>query len=221
MQLETWNADEQVEFYNLPGNYGTNDLYPSTNGLVRLWLPDGDWAFTANGSPYRVHVAGAATTAEVWRAGFSVNGRDVAYFSGEGWLLDWESKRVSLTNEMDYVLSGVSSNFWVLADANCRVPVRDVTIDLSSPNVPDKRSAFVVSSNCTVAVELFGTNSFHGAKNGAGVNVFPTAEVSIDGEGMLEAVGGLYAPGIGCPSAVHGQSSTARWLRAAARMPRA
>ena len=206
-QLETWNADEQVEFYNLPGSYVTKDVYPTTNGLVRLWLPDGDWAFTANGSPYRVNVAGAATTAEVWRAGFSVNGRDVAYFSGEGWLLDWESKRVSLTNEMDYVLSGVSSNFWVLADANCRVPLQDVTIDLSSPNVPDKRSAFAVSSNCTAAVELFGTNYLKGAKNGAGVNVLPTAVVSIDGEGMIEAVGGLYAPGIGCPSDVHGHVS--------------
>ena len=195
VQLETWNPDELVAFHNLPDGYGTNDLYPSGSGLLRLWLPNGEYAFLANDTPYRATVSDAATTAEVWQAGFTVNGRDIAHFFGPGWNMDWATRRVSLTNAMDYAVAGTSTQFWVLADADCDVTVTDVTINLT--NAPFGPSAFKLGQNRRVTLAVEGTNLFAGAEYGAGVAVTTGTSVAISGGGTLTARGGKYGAGIG------------------------
>ena len=195
VQLETWDPDELVAFHNLPDGYGTNDLYPSESGLLRLWLPNGEYAFLANDTPYRATVSDAATTAEVWQTGFSVNGRDVAHFFGPGWNMDWATRRVSLTNEMDYAIAGTSTSFWVLADADCDVTVTDVTIDLT--NAPYGPSAFKLESNRSVTLAIEGTNFFAAGENGSGVFLSTGEALTISGDGTLTARGGEYGAGIG------------------------
>ena len=195
VQLETWDPDELVAFHYLPDGYGTNDLYPSGSGLLRLWLPNGEYAFLANDTPYHATVSDAATTAEVWQTGFTVNGRDIAHFFGPGWNMDWATRRVSLTNAMDYAVAGTSTQFWVLADADCDVTVTDVTINLT--NAPFGPSAFKLGQNRRVTLAVEGTNLFAGAEYGAGVAVTTGTSVAISGGGTLTARGGKYGAGIG------------------------
>ena len=206
VQLVTWNPDERVTFYNLPDDYSTEDLYPSESGLLRLWLPNGEYAFLANGTPYHATVSDGPATAEVWQTGFTVNGRDVAYFSGPGWKMNWAKRRVSLTNAMDYAIAGTSTQFWVLVDADCDVTVSDVTINLT--NAPFGPSAFKLESNRSVALAIEGTNAFFAAaQRGAGLAVPANASVAISGGGSLHARGGEWAAGIGGSSSDYSAGS--------------
>jgi len=45
------------------GSYGVNDLFADETGALYLWLPDGPYAFTANGTDYTATVDGAPITA--------------------------------------------------------------------------------------------------------------------------------------------------------------
>jgi len=47
----------------LPAYFGVNDLVADNSGKIYLWLPDGDYAFTANSTGYTATVDGANTTA--------------------------------------------------------------------------------------------------------------------------------------------------------------
>ena len=50
---------------NLPAYFGVNGLFADAVGCIYLWLPDGDYAFTANNIDYTATVDGAAVTASV------------------------------------------------------------------------------------------------------------------------------------------------------------
>ena len=109
--------------------------------------------------------------------------------------MDWATRRVSLTNEMDYAIAGTSTSFWVLADADCDVTVTDVTIDLT--NAPYGPSAFKLESNRSVTLAIEGTNFFAAGENGSGVFLSTGEALTISGDGTLTARGGEYGAGIG------------------------
>jgi len=50
---------------SLPAYFGVNGLFADAVGCIYLWLPDGDYAFTANNIDYTATVDGAAVTASV------------------------------------------------------------------------------------------------------------------------------------------------------------
>ncbi|MBQ6137365.1 MAG: hypothetical protein IJI73_08350, partial [Kiritimatiellae bacterium] len=56
------DAGTAVEISGLAG-YGARDLYADAGGDLCLWLPDGDYRFTANGRGYTAAVDGADTVA--------------------------------------------------------------------------------------------------------------------------------------------------------------
>ena len=75
-----------VSITGLPDGYGTKDIVP-IDGIVYLWLPDGEYVFTVNGVSYCASVNGGETSAVVC-TGFTVNGVDLAVGKGRGWTID-------------------------------------------------------------------------------------------------------------------------------------
>ena len=60
--VHLWTPDAAVVISGIDG-YGTRDLYADANGDLYLWLPDGDYSFTANGRGFTATVDGADTVA--------------------------------------------------------------------------------------------------------------------------------------------------------------
>ena len=56
-------ANESVALSGLPADYGTTDIFADAAGKAYLWLPNGDYSFTAGGLPYAATVDNADTTA--------------------------------------------------------------------------------------------------------------------------------------------------------------
>ncbi|MBR1589039.1 MAG: hypothetical protein IJ658_12020 [Kiritimatiellae bacterium] len=72
-----------VTFAGLPAGYGTNGIVADEDGHVYLWLPNGDYAFSANGRAYGVAVQDGDALAEgtaadpsaLWIGSFALSGR--------------------------------------------------------------------------------------------------------------------------------------------------
>ncbi len=71
------------------GTYGVNDLYADENGKLYLWLPDGDYAFTANSAGYTAAVNGAPSTA--------VRSPEAPVFATDGSALVFSGTTLSIT----------------------------------------------------------------------------------------------------------------------------
>ena len=102
-----------VAFDGLPDDYGTDGIYADADGKTYLWLPNGTYFFTATDDDGLVReckavVADADTVAEDFeRTGFTVNGSDIAYLSGDGW--SYDGSVLSLSGSGRYELCGTNT----------------------------------------------------------------------------------------------------------------
>ena len=99
--------------------YGVHDLVADENGKLYLWLPDGDYTFTAGSTGYTAAVDGAATTAVA-------NGLVAPLFATDGTALVFDGttlaiKIVNAKSGMWYVLYGVNTlgGTWELLRSIC------------------------------------------------------------------------------------------------------
>ena len=176
----------------LPNDYGKEDLYADANGKAYLWLPDGQHCFLANGRPLRVSVSGADAVAEDYLMGLTVNARDIAFLSGEGW--NFDGTLLTLSNSTDYVVSGEGTNVSVRVATDAAVTLDGLSIDDSACG----RTTFVVEAGVTATLTIEGVNTLTGGKNCAALQVVDTATLVVSGgDGSLDATGGEYGAGIG------------------------
>jgi len=99
--------------------YGVHDLVADENGKLYLWLPDGDYTFTAGSTGYTATVNGAATTAVA-------NGLVAPLFATDGTALVFDGttlaiKIINAKSGMWYVLYGVNTlgGTWELLRSIC------------------------------------------------------------------------------------------------------
>lgn len=146
--------------------YGANDIW-SRDGVVTLWLPNGEYLFRLNGRICSVTMAGAEVLADTGRAtGVTVDGVDVGIgeCSGAGWSYDERSGVLSLTPAADCepVLSGRSNGgvqqVFIASDATVRV--RDLSVDSTGP-VP-----LALGEDISVVLRLEGESVSFDARSG-------------------------------------------------------
>ncbi len=107
-------SNAPVALAGLPAYYGTNSLVADDSGKIYLWLPDGDYAFTAGGADYTATVDGANTVADlvppvIEPLGVLVNGVDVCALAGDGWTYDPATSNLVLSAAGPYTLSGTNT----------------------------------------------------------------------------------------------------------------
>ena len=183
--------------------YGTNDLYTDADGKLRIWLPNGDHEFVADGDTWTVHVDGAAATAYIASLGVMVNGTNVGYLSGEGWKLDRRMKIVSLIGAGPFTISGAGDKVAIRADADCAV----VLDGLSLTNTVSSLPPFDCGTN-SVSMSLSGENSLVASREnipGLGVRNGGSLDIT-GGDGSLSAQGGGFGAGIGSGNGESGGS---------------
>ena len=178
-------------------DYGTTDLYTDADGKLRIWLPDGDYDLSVDGTDFAARVAGAETIAikTLPPLGFRVNGVDIGRRIAAGWMFGDDGV---LT--LDNSTFELESDGTIAADA-VRVVVSG-TSNVSVSNVvlaatAEGTSPFALATDAAVALTLVGDNSFTGAEKAAGVSVPYGASLAIDGEGSIAATGGSNSAGIG------------------------
>lgn len=146
--------------------YGANDIW-SRDGIVTLWLPNGEYLFRLNGRICSVTMAGAEVLADTGRAtGVTVDGVDVGIgeCSGAGWSYDERSGVLTLTPAADCepVLSGRSNGgvqqVFIASDATVRV--RDLSVDSTGP-VP-----LALGEDVSVILRLEGESVSFDARSG-------------------------------------------------------
>ncbi len=92
-----------VTVAGLPADYGVKDIYPDANGDIHLWLPDGEYTFTVDGTEVTKTVDGSSVFIPL---GVTVDGVDVANRAGPNWTMD-DDKRVVLAGPC--VVSGTNT----------------------------------------------------------------------------------------------------------------
>ena len=197
--VDTGAANKMIEVSGL-GGYGVKDISSDDAGKIYLWLPNGEYAFSADGENYFAIVADADTVAarELPPLGLRVNGEDIAQRKGDGWFYDSDGV-LTLSGLAGYALEADDPAYSNLV----RVVVRGTTaVSVSNVVVAStvwRESALVVESGADATLTLFGTNVFIGAATGGapGIAVRESAVLTIGGEGALVATGGQYGAGIG------------------------
>ena len=190
-----------VALSGLPAGYGTDDIFADGSGQAYLWLPNGDYEFTANGKDYHVSVEDANATTRHW-FGLMVNGSDIAFESGEGWTFDGAT--VSLTNAGPFVLSTGGATFTddvgIVAAASCAVTFSNLVMDVSAHQ---GLSPFTMTPGTETALTLAGTNLLAAGDKAAGLTVSNATDIAslvidaADASQTLSATGGKWGAGIG------------------------
>jgi hypothetical protein len=129
------------------GPYGVNDLFADDDGKLYLWLPDGGYAFMADGTGYTVTVAGAATTAA---AGFNV-----PLFATDGSALVFDGalltiKIINAQNGVSYTLYATDTlgGLWTLEQVVQAQADGDLVFENISAS-PAKRFFKVAAGTCS------------------------------------------------------------------------
>ena len=198
-------AGSEITFDGLPSSYGTNGICADEDGKVRLWLPNGDYAFTATDDDgiarlYVAPVADAPADATYSAmTGFTVNGCDVAYLSGEGWSysLGAVNGGITLSGLDHYELSGALTNKYLTIGNSCSIVFSNVVFN--SFNIDTQHGIVNIAGAYDVDLTIEGENSVKAPSGGylAGIRVPTGATLTIDGGGSLESTAGPYAAGIG------------------------
>ncbi|MBQ3811556.1 MAG: 6-phosphofructokinase, partial [Kiritimatiellae bacterium] len=202
---------ESIVIDTPPLAYGAKDLYADANGVLRLWLPDGNWFLDLKpegGDTERWVAAVDGENALAARyapgsVGFFVNGTDVGEVVGEGWAFDTVRGGLTLSGDGPFELSGTLTNATVAIAANCAVTLSNAVVDASAVT---NAGAIHLASGVTATLSLVGENAATGGVGRAGVTVPGGATLTItDGgasspsepRGSLSATGGACAAGIG------------------------
>jgi len=207
-----FNANDPVVIDGL-GDYGINDIVADAEGSIYLWLPNGSYNFTTNGS---------VCTLNIWKSvipvtGVTVNGDEVAYGPPEdpgndGWILNAHTRTVRLTGTGAFTLSGtnVSGDVSIVVAAGV---TNTVTLsNLALMETGDYQCAFAVETNACVSLVLAGTNSLISGFDRAGLEVATDGTLSItnapgDDAASLTAMG-FCGAGIGVESDENGDCGT-------------
>ena len=209
-------ARSEITFDGLPSYYGTDGICADDAGEIRLWLPNGDYIFMATDEDgavrgYKAHVNDAAVDAEDFvTKGFTVNGVDVAYLSGEGWSYSDDAVEGVLTlSGLDhYELSGTLKNKFLNISNSCSIVFSNVVFN--SYNVYGLRGIMNIAGAYEVNLTLIGENKVKAPPGGgiAGIMVPKDALLVIGGDGSLTADAGENAAGIGGAKQIESGSIT-------------
>ncbi len=196
-------AGARVEFTNpgsLPATYGTTDIFADDDGSIHLWIPNGTYTFTANGSTYTVELDNAAGA-----TGVKVNGDEVAFGSDDpaaGWSYDEAAGLLRLTNAGPFTISGANTEgkVRVVVNANLAPAVTFSNLTLRTAN--DNHCIFTLGSGANVSLTLAGANELASGSGRPGIWVQAGETLSItnapgDDAASLAVKGGANGAGIG------------------------
>ena len=191
-------------------SYGLDGLCP-IDGRVYLWLPDGNYKFNVDCGglkiPYEAIISGSDVVANPGETAFdlTVNGERVQLKkTGDGW--NYRDGVLHLTGENGtFVISGSSTKgeVQVLVEKNMTVVLSKARVCTSG------RSAMMLAPNVSVNLRMQDGESFlsasgrwirrRGDVTGAGIEVSPTATLTITGDdsSVLWLNGGYGSAGIG------------------------
>ena len=189
----------------LPSYYGVKDIFSDEAGEITLWLPNGDYNFTATDEDdallaYVVHVSDAPVAASGFvLTGFTVNGTDVAYLSGEGWSYSNGAVNggITLYGLDHYELSGSLTNKYLNISNSCSVVFSNVVFN--SFNIDTQHGVVRIADAYDVDLTIKGVNMVKAPTGGslAAIRVPDGAALTIDGDGSLDCTAGPYSAGIG------------------------
>ena len=185
---------------NLPDYYGTSDIFADGTGCIYLWLPDGDYTFTANGRICTVKVQnGVGTT------GVMIDGRDIAFGPAgptAGWTFNPATCALRLSGAGPFTLAGANMIGGVRVVVSEGVTTAITLSNLMLRAAGTSQCAFALETNAVVSLFLAGTNTLSSGYNRAGLKVAAGRTLSItrapgDAAGALTATGGYYGAGFG------------------------
>ncbi|MBQ3808524.1 MAG: hypothetical protein II840_11275, partial [Kiritimatiellae bacterium] len=167
------------------------------SGDALVYLPDGEYAFTVDGSPWAVSVSGAPAVAHRIM-GVSVNGEDAGFLLGEGWAYNVTNGVLSLVAEGPYVLSGTNTqgNVRVRVETNATVTISNLWLRAAA----NRCTPFAIASNVTAKVWFTGENTLEAGRYCAALEVPGVSDLEIGGDGWLYAQGGATSDYWGCPA---------------------
>ena len=167
------------------------------SGDALMYLPDGEYAFTVDGSPWAVSVSGAPAVAHRIM-GVSVNGEDAGFLQGEGWAYNVTNGVLSLVAEGPYVLSGTNTqgNVRVRVETNATVTISNLWLRAAA----NRCTPFAIASNVTAKVWFTGENTLEAGRYCAALEVPGVSDLEIGGDGWLYAQGGATSDYWGCPA---------------------
>ncbi|MBO7683447.1 MAG: hypothetical protein J6T51_01830 [Kiritimatiellae bacterium] len=189
----------------LPAYYGTSGIFADDDERIYLWLPNGDYVFSATDEDsaetlWKAHVADANTTAEEFvPAGFTVNGCDVAFLGGEGWSYSDGAVDggITLSGAGPYELTGSLTNKYLMINNSCSIVFSNAVFNAF--NIDTQHGVVRIGGGYDVNLTIKGTNSVTAPTGAylAGIRVPEGASLTIDGNGSLGSIASPYAAGIG------------------------
>ena len=186
---------------NLPADYGTTDIYADDGGAIHLWLPDGDYHFTANGLDCTAKIKNGTGP-----SGVTVNGEEAAFGPSDpdnaGWSFSAATRTVSLSGTGPFTLSGANEIGGVCFAVPSGVANTVVLSNLTLRTTIADQCVFALGQNANVSLVLAGTNTLASGSGRAGIEVTTGRTLSItnapgDDAGALRVTGGDYGAGIG------------------------
>ena len=155
--------------------YGGESIYP-IDGAFHLWLPRGNYDFTANGLDCTVRVFDRAVTIVAGATGLRVNGEEIAIGAGEGWTFGDGVLTLGVQDGLTYVVDGV------LTGACVRVGGTGSTVVLSNAMITVTNApALSIDDGCDVRIVMAGETSQLESDNGfAAIRVPVDAGVTFD-----------------------------------------
>ncbi|MGI6087424.1 MAG: hypothetical protein ACOYCD_05680, partial [Kiritimatiellia bacterium] len=205
----------QVEFTdpgNLPGYYGTTGIFADEGGAIYLWLPDGEYHFTANGLDCTAKIKDGTGP-----SGVTVNGEEAAFGPDDpasaGWSFNAATRTVSLFGNGSFTLSGVNELGGVCFAVPDNIANTVVLSNLTLRTTIADQCAFALGQNANVTLRLAGTNTLISGSGRPGIEVAAGRTLSItnapgDDAAMLTVTGGDYGAGIGGDYGVNGGTVT-------------
>ena len=185
-----------------PGYYGLQHIF-TDDGRVCLWLPNGEYQFSAEFGagpiPYAAAVAGGHVDALVDSdrlTGVTVNGRDTGLgaYDGCGWKRT-EDKYVELDGTVgSYVIAGSNDvgNVMIAVNGNASVTLSNLYLRCTTQN----ECCFWATNNTTVALYLAGTNTLDAFAKGEGLCIENGTRLTItNAPGFADADAVLIARG--------------------------
>jgi len=185
---------------NLPAYYGTADIVADDGGNIHLWIPNGTYTFTANGSTYTVELDDTAGA-----TGVTVNGDEVAFGSDDpaaGWTYDEAAGLLRLTNAGPFTISGTNTEGKVRVVVNANLAPAVTLSNLTLRTSSDDRCIFTLGSGANVSLTLAGANELASGSGRPGIWVEAGETLSItnapgDDAASLAVTGGGNGAGIG------------------------